>query len=96
MTAALPAWSAPVAVDTTSPANGITDLYSATFDGALTNCTPSDPSWCSFFNGKPGPNRNIVITPAPTGAINAVPLGITPVPASGSYLDLTLNGPVPR
>ncbi len=89
---ALPAWSAPVAVDTTSPANGFTDLFSATFDGALTSCTPSDPSWCSFFNGKPGPSRNIVITPTPTGAVNAVPIGITPVPASGSYLDLSLNG----
>ncbi|MDH5255413.1 MAG: choice-of-anchor D domain-containing protein, partial [Gammaproteobacteria bacterium] len=84
-------WSAPVAVDTTSPANGFTDLFSATFDGALTACTPSDPAWCSFFNGKPGPNRNIVITPTPTGAINGVPLGITPVPLAGSYLDLTLD-----
>jgi MYXO-CTERM domain-containing protein len=87
----LPAWSAPVAVDTTSPANGFTDLFSATFDGALAPCTPSDPTWCSFFNGKPGPNRNIVITPTPTGVINAVPVGITPVPVSGSYLDLTLD-----
>jgi len=88
---ALPAFAEPVAVDTTSPANGFTDLFSATFDGALTACTPSDPSWCSFFNGKPGPTRNIVITPTPTGAINAVPLGITPVPVAGSYLDLSLD-----
>ncbi|MBL8202030.1 MAG: choice-of-anchor D domain-containing protein [Chromatiales bacterium] len=92
LAAALPAWSAPVAVDTTSPANGFTDLFSATFDGALSACTPADPAWCAFFNGKPGPNRNIVITPTPTGAINGVPLGITPEPVAGSYLDLTLNG----
>ncbi len=81
-----------MAVDTTNPANGYTDLFSATFDGALSPCTGSDPSWCTFFNGKPGPNRNIIITPTPTGVINAVPLGITPVPAAGSYLDLTLDG----
>lgn len=81
----------PVQVDVTSPANGFTDLFSATFDGALSPCTPSDPSWCSFFNGKPGTNRNIVITPTPTGAINAVPIGITPVPTAGSYLDITVN-----
>ncbi len=91
LTAALSARAAPVPVNGTG--NGLTDLFSATFDGALSPCTPSDPSWCAFFNGKPGPNRNIVITPNPTGAVDAVPLGITPVPASGSYLDLTLNGP---
>ena len=81
-----------VPVDVTSPANGITDIFSATFDGALSPCTGSDPSWCSFFNGKPGPNRNIVITPDPTGVINGVPLGITPTPTAGSYLDLTVDG----
>jgi len=93
LTAALPALAAPVGVDTNSTANGITDLFSATFDGALSPCTPADPSYCSFFNGKPGPTRQIIVTPTPTGVINAVPNGITPVPVSGSYLDLTLNGP---
>ncbi len=82
-----------VAIDTTSPANGITDLYSATFDGSLQPCGPSSPAYCTFFNGEPRPGRNIVITPSPTGYISAVPLGITPTPPSGSYLDLTLNGP---
>jgi len=87
------AWSLPVPVDTANSSNGITDLFSATFDGALAPCTAADPTWCSFFSGKPGPNRNIVITPGPTGVVNAVPVGFTPVPVSGSYLDLTLNGP---
>ncbi|MBN8279470.1 MAG: choice-of-anchor D domain-containing protein [Gammaproteobacteria bacterium] len=89
--AATTAVADPVQVDVTSPANGFTDLFSATFDGALSPCAPSDPAWCAFFNGKPGVNRNIVITPTPTGAINAVPIGITPVPAAGSYLDITVN-----
>lgn len=90
--ATAPAWSAPVPVSTTDPNNGITDLFSATFDGALSPCTPSDPDWCSFFNGKPGPNRNIVINPDPTLVINGVPNGITPVPVAGSYLDVAVDG----
>lgn len=89
---ATPGLAAPVAVDTSSAANGITDLFSATFDGALSPCTGADPSYCAFFGGKPGPTRAIIVTPSPTGVINAVPLGITPVPVSGSFLDLTLNG----
>ena len=84
--------AAPVVIDTTDANNGISDLFSATFDGSLSPCTPSDPSWCSFFGGKPGPTRAIIVTPTPTTVTNAVPLGITPVPASGSYLDLALNG----
>jgi hypothetical protein len=83
--------AASVAIDTSSTSNGITDLFSATFDGALTPCTPSDPAYCSFFSGKPGPTRQLIVTPTPSGVVNAVPLGITPTPASGSYLDLTLN-----
>lgn len=88
----VPAMAVPKAVSTTNPGNGITDLFSATFDGALSPCTPSDPAWCSFFNGKAGSNRNVVFAPSPTGVSNAVPLGITPVPASGSYLELAVNG----
>jgi len=84
--------AAPVAVDTISPANGITDIFSVTFDGPTPSCTPSDPAWCSFFNGKPGPNRNIIINPDPTTVINGVPNGITPTPAAGSYLDVAVNG----
>ena len=84
--------AAPRAIDPADPANGITDLFSATFDGALSPCTGGDPPWCSFFGGKPGATRAIIITPGPTGVINGVPLGITPVPTAGSFLDLTLNG----
>lgn len=89
---ALQGVAAPIAVDTTNATNGITDLYSATFDPALNPCTGSDPAYCAFFGGQPGPTRAIVITPTPTGVSNGVPLGITPAPTAGSYLDLTLNG----
>ncbi len=92
LTAATPGLAVPVAIDTTNASNGITDLYSATFDPPLEACTGSDPAWCTFFaGGTPGPARAIVVTPTPTGVANLVPLGITPVPASGSFLDLTLN-----
>lgn len=88
----LAAQAAPRAIDPASPANGITDLFSATFDGALSPCTGGDPAWCSFFGGKPGATRAIVVTPSPAGVINGVPLGFATVPAAGSYLDLSLNG----
>jgi hypothetical protein len=87
------AWSVPVPVDPVNTDNGIFDLFSATFDGTLSPCTGSSPSYCPFFGGLPGdPDRDIVITPNPTGVINAVPLGFSTTPPSGSYLDLTLNG----
>lgn len=92
LTAATASLAVPVAIDTTNPNNGITDLFSATFDGALSGCTGSDPSWCPFFRGKPGPTRAIVFAPAPSRVITGVPLGITPVPTAGSFLNLTLNG----
>lgn len=88
----LAAQATPRAVDTTAPANGITDLFSATFDGALSPCTGADPAWCSFFGGKPGPTRAIVVTPSPSGVINGVPIGFAAVPPAGSFLDLSLNG----
>jgi hypothetical protein len=88
--------AAPIALDVTDSRNGITEIYSATFDGALAPCTtPGAPPYCAFFNGFPPPSppavRALVINPNPTGLINAVPLGINPVPPSGSFLDLTLN-----
>lgn len=92
LTATTPGLAVPVAVDTTITSNGITDLYSATFDDPITPCTGSSPSYCLFFSGDPPVGRNIVIVPSPTGVINAVPLGFTPIPASGSFLNLTLNG----
>ncbi|MEO8224205.1 MAG: choice-of-anchor D domain-containing protein [Gammaproteobacteria bacterium] len=94
LAAMTPSFATIVAVNTTSAANGITDLFSATFDGSLSPCNVNSPSYCTFFNGWPGSaNRQIVITPSPTTFINTVPLGITPTPSSGSYLNLTLNGP---
>lgn len=87
-----PALAVQVAVDTGSASNGITDLFSATFDPGQQPCTAGSPSYCPFFGGDPPAIRNIVVTPTPTGAINAVPVGITPVSASGSFLNLTLNG----
>ena len=93
--ATTPGLALPVPLDITSANNGITDLWSTTFDGSLTPCSGSSPSYCTFFaGGEPGsPARQILITPKPTGVINAIPLGFAITPASGSYLDLTLNGP---
>jgi hypothetical protein len=92
--------AAPVALDTANPQNGISDLFSATFDGALSPCGPGDPPECTFFNGKPPPGRDILILPSPTGVATAVPGGIgpaftpttTPPPVAGSFLDLALGG----
>jgi len=98
--------SANVALDTTNPANGLTDIFSATFDGALSPCAPGG-TYCSFFGGEPGATRAITTTPNPSGVINAIPGGIgplggfgapgtgnpaAPIPVSGSFLDLTLSG----
>lgn len=85
-----PAWAVPAAIDPASPVNGITDLFSATFDGALSPCTGASPLYCPFFAGEPGASRNIIISPNPTRVINGVPLGLAPTPAAGSFLDLTL------
>lgn len=81
----------PVAIDTTNVNNGIADLFSATFDGALIPCTGSSPSYCSFFGGDAPAGRQIVVTPTPTGVINGVPLGFSTPPATGSFLNLTRN-----
>jgi hypothetical protein len=55
----------------------IVDLYSATFDGALSPCagTEPDPDECTFFAGDQTPNpRNIAVSSAPasnaTGTFN--------------------------
>lgn len=79
------------AVSTTDPANGLTDIYSATFDGALVPCSGSSPSYCSFFGGDAPSARAIVLSPNPSGVINAVPGGITGA-GSGSSLNLNING----
>jgi hypothetical protein len=93
----------PVPIDTTDPQTGMTQIYSATFDGAMAQCTAQSPAYCSFFNGEPPPSppavRAITFTPNPSGVVNGVPDGIgpglppisppQPVPAPGSFLDLT-------
>jgi hypothetical protein len=93
------AMGANVAIDVTNANNGLYDIYSATFDGALIPCSGSSPSYCSFFGGDPGPTRAISQSPDPSGVVNGVPGGIgpsgtpvAPVPAAGSFLDLTLSG----
>jgi hypothetical protein len=85
-----------VALDINNPQNGITEIYSATFDGALDPCTnPAAPPYCSFFNGfpplSPPDVRAIEIDPNPTGVINGIPAGFIPTPPAGSYLNLTLD-----
>jgi hypothetical protein len=96
---AAPARATPVALDTTSPLNGVTDIYSATFDPALTPCFSGAPSYCAFFGGNPPATRALVITPNPTTVVNGIPDGIGPtgvpsnaaVPPAGSFLDLELS-----
>ncbi len=93
---AVTAAATPVPLDTTSALNGITQIYSATFDGALAPCsTPGSPSYCAFFGGyppaSPPATRAIAITPTPTGVVQGVPGGIHPPPVAGSFLDLTLS-----
>jgi Abnormal spindle-like microcephaly-assoc'd, ASPM-SPD-2-Hydin len=92
-----PAFAVPRALDITDPANGLTDIISQTFDGALDNnfCTGGLTGLalrdCQFFVGVPPPTRNVVVTPNPTGLANTVPGGITGA-GTGTFLDLTLNG----
>ncbi len=92
------AMAANVAIDTSNPLNGLTDIYSATFDGGLIACAPGS-TYCTFFGGDPGVTRAIIQTPDPSGVVNNVPGGIgaggipvAPAPVSGSFLDLTLGG----
>ncbi|MFW2406020.1 MAG: hypothetical protein ACN4GT_14710 [Gammaproteobacteria bacterium] len=84
--------AANVQISTTDPANGITDIYSATFDPPLNPvCTGApDPAECAFFGGQPPASRAITLVPNPTGVDNGVPAGIVPTPAAGSFLDVDL------
>jgi len=70
-------------VDVVSPTNGLTGIYSATFDGGLV--APADP----FFGGT-RPSTSAITIVTPTGTIAEVPGGITGA-GSGSFLDLTLG-----
>ena len=85
------AMAATYALDTEDPLNGLTRIYSATFDGPLAPCSGGSPSYCSFFGGDAPLASAIVLTPNPTGVANVVPGGITGA-GSGSFLNLTVNG----
>lgn len=78
-------------IDLNDPANGLADIYSATFDGPLSPCSVSSPTYCSFFQGDVPTTRHIAISPDPSGLVNATPGGITGADP-GSYLDLAVNG----
>ncbi len=87
------AMAAAVAIDAANPANGLTDIYSATFDGALAPCGGGSPSYCSFFGGDAPAGRQIVVSPNPTGVNTGAPIAIgTAHPANGSFLDIALTG----
>ena len=85
------AMAANIPVDVGSAANGITDLHSATFDGSLSPCGVGSPSYCSFFGGDTPVGRAVAISPNPTGVDNGVPIGISPTPVAGSFLNLALT-----
>mgnify|MGYP001415129824 CR=1 FL=1 len=79
-------------VNVVASTNGLYDIFSATFDGALSPCTGSSPSYCSFFGGDAPAGRNIVITPTPTGTNTGAPVSIgTTHTANGSFLDIALT-----
>jgi hypothetical protein len=82
-----------------SAPNGLYRIWSATFDGGVLNpCGGGSSTYCAFFGGDPTASQNVQITPNPSTLVNNVPGGIgpagtpvAPVPASGSFLDLTLS-----
>jgi hypothetical protein len=88
--------AAAFAIDTANPLNGLTNIYSATIDGgSLGNnrgpCTGSSPSYCTFFGSDLLLGTGVTSTPNPSGVVNNVPGGISPTPASGSFLDISLS-----
>lgn len=96
--AASGAMAAAIAIDTSDPTNGLTGIYSASFDPALSACGGGSPSYCAFFGGD-WTTGAVQATPSPSLVTNGVlggigPTGIPvqPVPALGSFLDLTLTG----
>jgi hypothetical protein len=52
----------------TIPTADIVDLYSATFDAALSPCPAPATAECTFFGGQPPVGRAITITPTGTGS----------------------------
>lgn len=86
------AGATPFDVSTSDALNGITDIYSATFDPPLSPCGPGSPGYCAFFGGDPPASRALVISPTPTTVTTGIPGAIgPPTPPAGSFLDLTLN-----
>jgi hypothetical protein len=71
-------------VSVVSPTNGLTGIYSGSFDGPLV--APAD----ALFGGTRPPPPGAINIVTPTGTIAAVPLGITGA-GTGSFLDLTLG-----
>ncbi len=82
-----------VALDTSSPSNGLTAIFSTTFAGALPGCTGSSPSYCAFFGGLPSAGQLAAVssTPNPTGVTTNTPAAILGAGA-GSFLNLTSDG----
>lgn len=79
-------------INTGDPSNGLTDIYSATFDGALVPCSGGSPSYCAFFGGDAPLPRAIVVSPNPTGVNTGTPIAIgTPHTATGSALEVSLS-----
>lgn len=93
--------AAPINLHASDSSNGLTAIFSTSFAGALPACGGGSPSYCAFFGGFPSAGQlgAVAIGPNPSGVVHQVPGGIgplgipvAPVPASGSYLDLTLSG----
>ena len=59
----------PVGIDPANTQNGITEIFSATFDGSII------PNGDPFFGGTPPPDRAITLIPNPTGVTTGVPGG---------------------
>jgi hypothetical protein len=82
-----------VPLDSSNTANGLTEIYSATFDPPLNpTCVPGrlTATECAFFGGQTPVERAITLVPNPTGVDIGAPRGITPQPPDGSFLDLDL------
>ena len=79
-------------INTFDPTNGLTDIYSSSFDGALVPCSGGSPAYCGFFGGDAPLNRAIVVSPNPTGVDTGTPVAIgTPHTANGSALEVSLS-----
>ncbi len=79
-------------INTGDPTNGLTDIYSSTFDGPLVPCSGGSPAYCGFFGGDAPLPRAIVLGTNPTGVDTGTPIAIgTPHTPSGSALEVSLS-----